>query len=138
MQDAHQPQLHHWFVKRAVALAMDKHDKEREMTSVLLCSLHNIVSPLPWASDPQDSDRTWFEQRLCSACQVTAAALMHRPQPGLPGKTRVQACCEMQKIPVQGCDLLAAEASVLPCRWHLVVCAVWVYQAQDCAGPLLP
>ena len=45
VQDARQPQLHHWFVKRAVALAMDKHDKEREMTSVLLCSLHNTVCP---------------------------------------------------------------------------------------------
>ena len=45
LQDARQPQLHHWFVKRAVALAMDKHDKEREMTSVLLCSLHNTVCP---------------------------------------------------------------------------------------------
>ncbi|KAK9805111.1 hypothetical protein WJX73_009330 [Symbiochloris irregularis] len=37
------PDFHHWFVKKAVTMSMDKHDKEREMTSVLLSSLYSEV-----------------------------------------------------------------------------------------------
>ena len=44
MQDLDQPELHHWFVKKAVTIAMDRHVKEREMTSCLLSSLYSVVS----------------------------------------------------------------------------------------------
>lgn len=43
MQDISQPQLHHWFVKKAVTMAMDRHDKEREMICSLLSSLYSVV-----------------------------------------------------------------------------------------------
>lgn len=37
------PLFSHYFVKRALTTAMDKHDREREMTSVLLATLYNEV-----------------------------------------------------------------------------------------------
>ena len=39
-----EPELEHVFVKKAVTLAMDRHDREREMTSVLLSSLYGEVT----------------------------------------------------------------------------------------------
>ena len=42
-QELDQPGLHHWFVKKAITMSMDKHDKEREMTSVLLSALYSEV-----------------------------------------------------------------------------------------------
>ena len=38
-----EPELEHLFVKKAVTLAMDRHNREREMTSVLLSSLYGEV-----------------------------------------------------------------------------------------------
>ena len=45
MQD--EPELEHVFVKKAVTLAMDRHDREREMASVLLSSLYGEVTLVP-------------------------------------------------------------------------------------------
>jgi hypothetical protein len=41
MQD--EPELEHVFVKKVVTLAMDRHDRERELASVLLSSLYGEV-----------------------------------------------------------------------------------------------
>ncbi len=38
-----EPELEHVFVKKVVTLAMDRHDREREMASVLLSSLYGEV-----------------------------------------------------------------------------------------------
>ena len=35
------------FVKKVVTLAMDRHDRERELASVLLSSLYGEVTPRP-------------------------------------------------------------------------------------------
>mmetsp|Transcript_19931 Transcript_19931/g.60231 ORF Transcript_19931/g.60231 Transcript_19931/m.60231 type:complete len:760 (-) Transcript_19931:626-2905(-) len=43
LQDAGQPQFGWALVKKAVTVAMDRHDKEREMASVLLSSLYGEV-----------------------------------------------------------------------------------------------
>ena len=37
------PRLMHHFVKRAVVMSMDRHDREREMVSVLLSALYGDV-----------------------------------------------------------------------------------------------
>ena len=42
-QELDHPEFGHYFVKRALATALDKHDREREMTSVLLSTLYNEV-----------------------------------------------------------------------------------------------
>lgn len=44
LEDMAEPELQHFLVKRAVATALDKHNREREMTSVLLSSLYSEVS----------------------------------------------------------------------------------------------
>ena len=41
LADLGEPELQHFLVKRAVATALDKHDREREMTSMLLSSLYS-------------------------------------------------------------------------------------------------
>ena len=43
LADMGEPELQHFFVKRAVTAALDKHNREREMTSVLLSSLYSEV-----------------------------------------------------------------------------------------------
>ena len=43
LADMGEPELQHFFVKRAVTVALDKHNREREMTSVLLSSLYSEV-----------------------------------------------------------------------------------------------
>ena len=43
LEDMAEPELQHFLVKRAVATALDKHNREREMTSVLLSSLYSEV-----------------------------------------------------------------------------------------------
>ncbi|KAL4858246.1 Programmed cell death protein 4 [Chlorella vulgaris] len=43
LQELDHPEFGHYFVKRALATALDKHGREREMTSVLLSSLYNEV-----------------------------------------------------------------------------------------------
>ncbi|KFM26575.1 Programmed cell death protein 4 [Auxenochlorella protothecoides] len=40
LRDLGSPQYGYWVVKRAVVGALDRHDREREMTSVLLAALH--------------------------------------------------------------------------------------------------
>lgn len=46
LHELDQPGLEHLFVKRALATAMDKHDREREMTSALLSTLYDeVISP---------------------------------------------------------------------------------------------
>ena len=42
-QELDHPEFGHYFVKRALVTAMDKHAREREMTSVLLSTLYNEV-----------------------------------------------------------------------------------------------
>jgi len=41
LADMSEPELQHFLVKRAVTAALDKHNREREMTSVLLSSLYS-------------------------------------------------------------------------------------------------
>ena len=57
LQEAGQPQFGWALVKKAITLAMDRHDKEREMASVLLSALYGEVrtfQPLSlWPSRPQ-------------------------------------------------------------------------------------
>ncbi len=43
LQELDLPRYDHWFVKRAVTLAMDRHDREREMVSMLLSALYSEV-----------------------------------------------------------------------------------------------
>lgn len=43
MKELDHPDLHHWFVKKLVTMAMDRHDKQREMSSALLSSLYSEV-----------------------------------------------------------------------------------------------
>ena len=45
LADMGEPELQHFFVKRAVTAALDKHNREREMTSILLSSLYSEVRP---------------------------------------------------------------------------------------------
>lgn len=42
-QELDHPEFGHYAVKRALAVAFDKHAREREMTSVLLSTLYNEV-----------------------------------------------------------------------------------------------
>lgn len=48
-QELDHPEFGHYAVKRALATAFDKHDREREMTSVLLSTLYNEVRAPPAA-----------------------------------------------------------------------------------------
>lgn len=41
LQELDHPEFSHYFVKKAITMAMDRHDAEREMTSVLLSTLYN-------------------------------------------------------------------------------------------------
>lgn len=43
LQDASLPHFEWAFVKKAITAAMDRHEREREMTSVLLSSLYDEV-----------------------------------------------------------------------------------------------
>ena len=43
VQELDEPDYTHFFVKKVVTQAMDKHDREREMASVLLSTLYNEV-----------------------------------------------------------------------------------------------
>lgn len=43
LEELDHPEFGHYFVKKAVTLALDRHDREREMTSVLLSTLYNEV-----------------------------------------------------------------------------------------------
>ncbi|KAL5991225.1 Peptide chain release factor 1, mitochondrial [Asimina triloba] len=43
LRDLGSYEYHHYFVKRLVSMAMDRHDKEKEMTSVLLSALYADV-----------------------------------------------------------------------------------------------
>lgn len=43
LQELDLPRYDHWFVKRAITLAMDHHDREREMVSVLLSTIYSEV-----------------------------------------------------------------------------------------------
>ncbi|CAN6464363.1 unnamed protein product [Victoria cruziana] len=46
LQDLGYLEYHHYFVKRLVSMAMDRHDKEKEMASVLLSALYaDVISP---------------------------------------------------------------------------------------------
>lgn len=45
-QELDHPEFGHYFVKRALTTALDKHDREREMTAVLLSALYNEVRRL--------------------------------------------------------------------------------------------
>ncbi|PSC74724.1 Programmed cell death 4 [Micractinium conductrix] len=47
LQELDHPEFGHYFVKRALVTAMDKHAREREMTSVLLSTLYNeVIAPV--------------------------------------------------------------------------------------------
>lgn len=43
LQELDHPEFAHYFVKKAIVTALDKHEREREMVSVLLSSLYNEV-----------------------------------------------------------------------------------------------
>eukprot|EP00897_Mesotaenium_endlicherianum_P000670 jgi/Mesen1/10603/ME000086S10143 len=45
LRDLGSPSLHHHFVKRAISLALDRHDREREMAAELLSALYGDVVP---------------------------------------------------------------------------------------------
>ena len=45
VQELDEPEYNHFFVKRLVTRAMDKHNHEREMASILLSALHGEVRP---------------------------------------------------------------------------------------------
>lgn len=46
LRDLGSYEYHHYFVKRLVSMAMDRHDKEKEMASVLLSALYaDVISP---------------------------------------------------------------------------------------------
>ena len=44
LQELDEPEYGHFFVKRAVTRALDKHNHEREMSSILLSALYGEVS----------------------------------------------------------------------------------------------
>ncbi len=46
MQELDEPEYGHLFVKRAVTRALDKHNHEREMSSILLSALYGEVSSI--------------------------------------------------------------------------------------------
>lgn len=46
LEDMAEPELQHFLVKRAVAMALDKHNREREMICLLLSSLYSEVCVL--------------------------------------------------------------------------------------------
>jgi hypothetical protein len=88
-QELDHPEFGHYFVKRALATALDKHDREREMTSVLLSTLYSEVSrrvqariagnslstPAPAFSTKLEAElhRQHAAAGLCAACRVAAA-----------------------------------------------------------------
>ncbi|KAG6543294.1 hypothetical protein Mapa_015208 [Marchantia paleacea] len=41
LRDVGSPNYHHYFVKKLISMAMDKHDREKEMASVLISALYN-------------------------------------------------------------------------------------------------
>ncbi|CAA6659627.1 unnamed protein product [Spirodela intermedia] len=43
LRDLHSDEYHHYFVKKLVSMAMDRHDKEKEMSTVLLSALYADV-----------------------------------------------------------------------------------------------
>ena len=45
LQELDEPEYGHLFVKRAVTRALDKHNHEREISSILLSALYGEVSP---------------------------------------------------------------------------------------------
>lgn len=45
LEESGLPRLYHHFVKRALVLSLDRHDREREMISMLLSALYNDVVP---------------------------------------------------------------------------------------------
>jgi programmed cell death protein 4 len=45
LQELDEPEFHHFFIKKLVTMAMDKHSREREMASNLLSSLYSEVIP---------------------------------------------------------------------------------------------
>jgi len=46
LQELDHPEFGHYFVKKALMAALDRHEREREMTSVLLSTLYNeVISP---------------------------------------------------------------------------------------------
>lgn len=51
-QELDHPEFGHYAVKRALATALDKHGREREMTSVLLSTLYNEVRAAPRCAGP--------------------------------------------------------------------------------------
>ncbi|KAF8399858.1 hypothetical protein HHK36_015729 [Tetracentron sinense] len=47
LRDLGSSEYHHYFVKRVISMAMDRHDKEKEMASVLLSALYaDVISPV--------------------------------------------------------------------------------------------
>ncbi|KAM0949099.1 putative programmed cell death protein [Dioscorea sansibarensis] len=46
LKDLRQPSYHYYFVKKLVSMAMDRHDKEREMAAVLLSTIYvEVIEP---------------------------------------------------------------------------------------------
>ncbi len=45
LEEAAEPELHHYFVKKLLTMSLDKHDHEREMASMLLSALYSEVRP---------------------------------------------------------------------------------------------
>ncbi|CAM6114371.1 unnamed protein product [Calypogeia fissa] len=46
LRDVGSPMYHHYFIKKLISMAMDRHDREKEMASVLLSALYaDIIEP---------------------------------------------------------------------------------------------
>ncbi|KAL3677499.1 hypothetical protein R1sor_027447 [Riccia sorocarpa] len=43
LRDVGSPDYHHYFVKKLISMAMDRHDRDKEMASVLISALYNDV-----------------------------------------------------------------------------------------------
>ena len=63
LEEIDHPELGYYFVKRAVTHSLDRHDKEREMVSILLSSLYDKVGV-------DVCDIVLYVRLLCSLCEV--------------------------------------------------------------------
>jgi hypothetical protein len=74
LEEADEPELHHYFVKRLLTIALDKHDHEREMTSLLLSTMYsevlkNLIILLVWPKLHDQFLRIW--ESIALRCGLT-------------------------------------------------------------------
>ena len=93
LQELDRPEFGHYFVKRALATALDKHDREREMTSVLLSTLYNEVRYGSSTAAVRRRRRGCHRLQLLRRLPPTPhlACWCHAPSPGLPAAAHTAA-----------------------------------------------